>query len=92
MKHPTSPDEWMLIASEFELLWNFPNCIGAIDRKHIAIECPKNSGSLYYNYKGFFSLVLLAVCDAKYCFHLVDIGQYGSGNDCSLLKNSGIER
>ena len=22
----------------------------------------------------------------------MDIGQYGSGNDCSVLKNSGIER
>ena len=43
------------------------------------------SGSLYYNYKDFFSLVLLAVCDAKYTFTLIDTGSYGSNNDCGIL-------
>ncbi|XP_015778411.1 PREDICTED: uncharacterized protein LOC107356303 [Acropora digitifera] len=52
------------------------------------IECPKNAGSAYYNYKNFHSIVLLAICDANYCFTFVDIGDYGSTNVASVLSNS----
>ena len=43
-----------------------------------------------YNYKGFFSLVLLAICDARYCFTLIDVGQYGNNNDSGVIRNSPI--
>ena len=58
--------------------------------KHVAIECPKLSGTQYSNCKGFFIVVLLAICDAKYCFTYVDFGQYGSKNDSSVLRSSGL--
>ena len=51
-----------------------PHVIGAIDGKHIAMDCPKGTGSQCYICKGFFSLVLLAVCDARYSFTMVDVG------------------
>ena len=85
---PSATSDWLRIAKEFQDEWNFPNCIGAIDGKYIMMDCPKNGGSAYYNYKGFHSIVLLAICDAKYCFTFADIGGFGSTNDASVLSNS----
>ena len=64
----SSEDKWKSIADEFYERWNFPNCIGAIDGKHVMIQCPFNSGSLFYNYKSYFSIVLLAVASVDYRF------------------------
>ena len=64
--------------------------IGAIDGKHVRIKCPKNTESLYCNNKGFFCPVLLAICDANYCFTLFDVGQYGSNNDSGALIHSNM--
>jgi len=58
-------------------VWQLPNCVGAIDGRHMRIKAPPMSGSEFYNYKGFFSVVLLAAVDAHYKFTWVDIGQYG---------------
>lgn len=75
-------------AKEFWEEWNFPNCIGAIDGKHVRIVCPAKSGSLFYNYKEYFSIVLLAIVDAKYKFLAVDIGSYGKEGDSGIFAKS----
>ena len=81
-----SKAEWHSIAKDFYVRWNFPNCIGAIDGKHIMIQCLSNSGSLFFNYKSYFSIVLLVVALADYRFVMVDIGAYRSSNDSGVLK------
>ncbi|XP_063845422.1 uncharacterized protein LOC135091597 [Scylla paramamosain] len=65
MAKPTTED-WKRIAKEFNSRWDFPKCLSAIDDKHIQIEKPRLSGSLYYKYKRTFSVVLLAVADVAY--------------------------
>jgi hypothetical protein len=81
-------EKWLQIAHDLYQTSDFPNCLGAIDGKCIRIIKPENSGSLYYNYKHYFSTVLIAVCDAQYCFTAVDIGSYGKSSDSSIFQSS----
>ena len=86
---PHTKEEWLKISQELEENWNKLHTIGCIDGKHIRIACPKLTGTQYCNYKGFFSIVLMAaVCDANYCFTMIDLGQYGSNNDSGVLASS----
>lgn len=87
LKSKTTQD-WLTISEDFLQTWNFPHCVGAIDGKHIAIQSPRKSGSSYWNYKGFYSVVLLGVADASYKFSYVDIGASGIHSDGGIFGNS----
>ncbi|XP_025266510.1 putative nuclease HARBI1 [Camponotus floridanus] len=82
-----SERNWLEIANDFEELSNFIHCIGAIDGKHVTIQCP-NAGSTYYNYKHAHSVVLMAICDAHYVFRFVDIGAYRQRSDGGIFDSA----
>lgn len=85
-----TPDEkkWLEIAEGYQQRAQFPNCIGAIDGKHIRVIKPRGSASQYFNYKHFYSVILLAVVDSNYCFTFIDIGSFGKDSDSTIFKNS----
>ena len=88
LRLPDTTEEWEIIEHETRCLWQFPKCIGVADGKHIAIIHPSNSGSEFYNYKGFFSIVLLAIVDYNYKFIFADVGCQGRISDGGVNRNS----
>ena len=92
LKVPSTCEEWLAVSKKFEERWNYPNCVGAIDGKHIVIQPPAQCGSLYYNYKHSHSIVLLLVAGADYECIYVDVGTNGRVSDggvwnkCSLAQ------
>ncbi|KAK7095652.1 hypothetical protein V1264_005034 [Littorina saxatilis] len=88
MKVPNTQAEWRAVADKFDERWQFPNCIGAMDGKHVAIKAPRNSGSMFFNYKNFHSIVLLALVDADYKVIAYDLGVNGRNNDAGIFGNS----
>jgi hypothetical protein len=66
--------------------------LGALDGKHVTIIARPNSGSLYFNYKKTFSIVLLALVNAKYNFTAIDIAFYGKDCDGGLFPKSNLRK
>lgn len=86
---PTPIEElWKEITNNNSSIWQFPNCIGAIIGKHIQMQAPRHSGSLFFGYYFyFFSIVLLALVDTNYEFVVFNIGGYGKSRDGVIFQN-----
>lgn len=85
---PTTNEEWKRESDDFNTIWNFPHCIGSIDGKHVAIKKPPGTGSFYFNYKKHFSIVLMAVVNARYEFMMVDAGINGRVSDGGVISHT----
>ena len=90
LKIPRTEEEWKSIADKTFDWWQIGNAAGAMDEKHISLFHPKDSGSEYYNYKGFCSLVMLALVDYDYKFMFIDVGCQGRISDGGVYKNSSL--
>ena len=80
---PTDPEDWKKIEERFRNRWNVPHAVSTLDGNHIAIKRPKKSGSEYFNYKSYFSVVLLA---------LLNVGASGSSSDAQWFNCSKLKR
>ncbi|KAJ8893130.1 hypothetical protein PR048_005713 [Dryococelus australis] len=80
-----SQDE--LLWTGFQRRWNFPQCLVAMDCKHIVIRNPPHCSSDFYNYKSTFSLFLLA---SNYFFSYIDVEAKGRVNKANIFRNSNL--
>ena len=73
--------EWQDSVDGLKKHWQTPNCIGALDGKHVRICFPVNQHSYYFNDKKFHSLLLMVLVDYDYKFCSVEVGMNGSSID-----------
>ena len=86
LKLPSTKNEWLSIANETNKRWHYPNLLGTADGKHIQIVHPRHSGATFYNYKGFFSIVLMDIADYDYKFLYVNVGCQGRISDGGVFQ------
>ena len=89
---PTTEEGWRRIAEDWMKRWNFPNLMGALDGKHVPCKAPPNSGSEFCNYKGFYSVILLALVSSDYKFMWADISGNGASSDAQMFNNSDLKK
>ena len=88
MKIPSDKEELEKIIDQTNSRWQFSNCYATTDGKHVGIICPPHSGSEFYNYKGFYSIALLAFVDYDYKFLIAEVGCQGKTSDGEVYRNS----
>ncbi|XP_077111133.1 uncharacterized protein LOC143766998 [Ranitomeya variabilis] len=83
-----SMDIWLRSAEQFQQICHFPNCVGAVDGKHIRIAKLAGKGSQYYNYKKYFSI---SKKNSRVFFWYID-GKVESSADGSQTANHNCRR
>lgn len=87
---PARSDDWRGIAANFQVRWNFPHRLGAIDGKPASLKAPWNCRSVDRNYRGTFSLVVMALVDASLNSICVDAGSNGHNSDRGIFSPSNL--
>ena len=85
-----SGDRLKEVVDGFETFWGFPQAVGAIDGSHIPIIRPEESGSDYYNRKGYYSILVQGLVDHRGIFLDVNIGWPGKVHDARVFINSSL--
>jgi hypothetical protein len=89
--NPTTPEGWKELAQTYSGRWNFHHVLGALDGKHVRIKAPAKAGSTYYNYKGYNSLIMMALVDGQYKFRWVEVGAPGACSDAQIWNDSSLK-
>lgn len=78
----------MQVATDFESIWHFPLCLGAIDVRHIPVRCGRKEKLIFYNSLKYASIMIVALCDAHGLFRFVKVGCVGRFSDEKAFTQS----
>ena len=87
LKLPSKQHEWEALAAKNFDAWQFPHSIAAIDGKHVIIKRPISRSSEFWNFKGFHSIVLMAMVTYDYKFLFANVGCQGRISDGAVWAN-----
>ena len=90
---PKTENEFREAMITMEEHWQLPCAFGAIDGCHIPLKCPpggQQSQKEHHNFKGFYSIVLMAIVNAKYEFTWSSCGYTGNNHDSSIFQATNI--
>lgn len=90
---PETVDDFKEAMITMEEHWQFPCCFGAINGCHIPIKCPpggQQSQKEHHNFKGFYSIVLMAIVDAKFRFTWASCGYTGNNHDSTIFQATSL--
>lgn len=87
VKTLTSAEEWVTFADEYRSKWQFDQCLGALDGRHIELQSPVHSGTNFFNYKEYCSIVYMGLVDTNYSFLYFDMGCQARISDEGVFKN-----
>jgi hypothetical protein len=80
--------KFKITAAKYHRIWNFSQCIGAIDGKHVRIICPAHADTKYFNCKSYCNILLPEQADATYEFTIIDVGGYDKQSDGDAFRSS----
>ncbi len=95
VKFPRTEEEMLKCMNLMEELWQSTRAFAAVDGCHIAVKCPPGGAEArreYYNFKNFYSIVMMGMLDAKYRFVWASVGLPGSVHDATILQSSAMYR
>ena len=90
---PKTEEDFRKALIDMESEWQFRFAFAAIDGSHLPIKCPPGGPEAmkdYHNFKNFYSVVLMALVDAKYRFIWAALGAPGNTHDSTYFQSTNL--